>query len=109
MLKIPSSILICGIPYKVKVDPSHDGGEFSEEDRTIIIGTSNPDKVSNIFLHEVIESIAAIRDLRYIKQRAEVNNGDYLFSFGHDSYEQLIADVAASLAGISFPKLAKPK
>ena len=106
-MKIPKKIPICGRPYKVKVDPTHDGGSLSEADQLIVIGTVDPKKVPDIFLHEVWEATVAIRNFRYVLQRAEPDNGDYLFCMNHAQYEQVISDVANSLSGVSFPRLGK--
>lgn len=107
MFKCPKTVLICGRPYKVKLDPTHDGGQFSETDQTIVVGTISPSKIPDIFLHEVVEAVMALRNYRYVVQRGELDNGDYRFFLNHTEYELLITDVANSLAGISFPKIGK--
>ncbi len=107
MMKLPKTIPICGYPYKLKIDPTHDGGSFDEGTHTIVIGTLTATRVPDILLHEVTEAVYAIRNLRYVTERGEICNGDYRFFFDHDGFEQATSDIAIALAGISFPKIGK--
>jgi hypothetical protein len=101
-MKIPKTINLCGQTYKIRMDPNSTGGTFSEGKKIIEIGTAWPADVPENLLHEVIEGILAIRNARYTVERVNPDNGDYIFVFKHDQYEQLIKDIAAALKGIEF-------
>jgi hypothetical protein len=102
MTNIPKSITICGKPHSVKLDKEFSGGSFNEANASIVIGTAHKLDVPEILLHEVIEAVFAIRNMRYITQRAEPDNGDYRFMFNHEEFEQAVRDIAAALKGIKF-------
>ncbi len=101
-MKIPTEITICGIKHKVILEPDNNGGWFNEGKKAIGIGVVRKDDIPEVILHEVLESIMAIRNMRYAKERAEPDNGDYLFSFNHDQFEQFVKDAVAALRGIKF-------
>lgn len=101
-MKLPKTINICGIPYKIVLNPEGNGGSVDYEKVTITIGTQYPLDVAEVLLHEVIEATMVVRNLRYALEREECSNDDYLFSFNHKEFEQLMKDVSASLKGISF-------
>ena len=86
-MKIPSKIFVCGVNYTVKKDPGCVGGSFDTE---------------KAFLHEVIELVYATRNMRYIRQVPEQDNGDYIFHYSHEEHYHAIADIAAALKGIRF-------
>lgn len=99
-IKIPSEILICGKTHKVHIDKTTSGGWFDEGKAAIGIGTQYPADVPEILLHEIIEATLAIRNMRYARQRVTPDNGDYIFVFNHESFEQAVKDIAAALKGI---------
>jgi hypothetical protein len=101
-MNIPSKLLICGKEHKVIIDKESSGGWFDEGKVAIGIGTKYPAEVPEILLHEIIEAIYAIRNLRYTKQHAQPDNGDYIFVFDHELFEQSVKDIAAALKGIKF-------
>lgn len=102
MKKLPSQLVICGKPHKVIIDPSGSYGSFDEGKAEIVIGTSHKLDVPEILLHEVIEAVLAIRNMRYVTQRAEPTNGDYRFFYNHEEFEQSVRDIAAAIKGIKF-------
>ena len=101
-MRLPKSILICGIPYKVVLDPESNGGGVDYQKATVTIGTEHPAEVPEVLLHEVMEATMVIRNLRYALEREDCTNDDYIFNFNHKEYEQFVKDVAASMKGISF-------
>lgn len=101
-MNIPKEMVICGKPHRVILDKNKGGGWFDEARCEVGIGTKYPKEVPEILLHEVIESVFAIRNLRYVRERAETDNGDYAFIFNHELFEQAIKDIAFSLKGIKF-------
>jgi hypothetical protein len=101
-MKLPEQINICGRMYKVKANSKHNGGNFSEAEQLIEIGTQWPADIPENLLHESIEGIMSVRGLRYSLEKVEPDNGDYMFIFNHAQYEQLIKDIATALHGINF-------
>ncbi len=99
-MKLPKSVLICGVEYKVKANKSHNGGSFSEAKHIIEIGTADCQKVLDIFLHEVIEAIYAERKMRLIKEVCNPDNGDYFFCYNHEQHELAMADLAIVLKNL---------
>lgn len=99
---IPKTILICGREHKVIVDKNSGGGWFDEAKCQIGVGTKYPNEVAEIILHEVIEAVLSVRNMRYTKQRADIDNGDYLFCYNHEDFQNSILDIAQALKGIKF-------
>ena len=99
-MKLPKKINICGIEHKVITTKERFAGEWDREKRTIKIGTGIEGDILENFLHEVIEAITSIRDLRYALEKEETSNEDYRFSFNHKEFEQMVKDVAAALKGL---------
>ena len=101
-MKIPASVILCGKPCKIRVDPTHDGGTFDCTKMEIEIGTANPNEIEENFIHEVSEAILAILDYRYATERAELCNDDYRFFMNHKEFQLFIRDLAIALKGITF-------
>jgi hypothetical protein len=100
-MKIPKKILLCGKIFKIKLDPHSGGGWFRCDPPTISVGTKFTERISEIFLHEIIETIFALRDMRfYIKSGCE--NGDLLFNFSHKEFEAAILDISCALGNVKF-------
>ena len=102
MTNLPSNISICGKKYKIVKIKDSNGGYFNEAKAEIGIGTQYADEVRENLIHEVIEGIFAIRDLRYRLEKAEQTNGDILFSFSHYQFEQACKDISAAFKGLNF-------
>jgi hypothetical protein len=98
-MKIPKTVILCGKLFKIKQDSSSGGGWFRSDPPTISVGTKFPERISEVFLHEVIECIFAIRDMRYNLKGGQ-ENGDLLFSFSHKEFESSVLDISHALAGI---------
>lgn len=97
-MKLPKSIIICGKTYKVTQNNKVNGACFSCNSQRIEVGTRDTDeKTFESFIHEIIEIVLCEHDLRYQKNRSEIENGDYLFAFNHDQYENAVRDVANAL------------
>lgn len=101
-MKIPSEIEICGKKNKVILDPSDNGGAFDENKCVIVIGTGIKADVPEVLLHEIIEAVFTTRLMRYALERAQAENGDYMFVFNHDQFELACKDIAVALRGIKF-------
>lgn len=102
MKSLPKSIPICGKAHKLILNREEGGGWFDEAKCAIGVGSKYPADVPEILLHEIIEATFAVRNLRYARQRGEIDNGDYIFVFDHEAFEQSVKDIAASLKGIKF-------
>ena len=101
-MKLPKSISLAGVDYKVIANPTGNGGSVDLWKHIITIGTEVPSDVPEILAHEILQSLLTIRNLRYALERETTENGDYLFSFNHKEYEQIAKDLAAALKGVSF-------
>ena len=98
---IPKSIKICGKNFKIKLSPLSGGGQFQCDPPQIIIGVKYINRIPEILLHEIVEVIFAIRDMRYYQYSGQ-ENGDLLFSFSHKEFSGAMVDLAAALEGIDF-------
>lgn len=96
-MKIPKTVLIASREWKVKTLPKEGGGYFDGSEFEIGIGTAHKPNVPGIFLHEVAEAILAERSLRYQINHKPLNNGDYMFVFNHQQFEDFIFDLAYAL------------
>jgi hypothetical protein len=103
-MKIPKRVLLAGVHYSIKIDKNKNGASFNCAKKEIWIGTKDPNEIEENFIHEVCECILAIRDYRYIPQKAEISNNDYIFNFNHKEFESFIRDLTIALKGISFNK-----
>lgn len=101
MTILPKQVNICGKPYKIVRLKDSNGGYFDEAKAEIGIGVQHPEDIGENLLHEIIEGIFAIRDLRYALEKVEPASGDLLFSFSHQQFEQAVKDIHAALRGIT--------
>ena len=101
-MKLPHTVQICGKTYKVIPLKDSNGGYFDEAKCEIGVGVQYPKDTAENLLHECLEGILAIRDLRYALEKAEPTSGDLLFSFSHKDYENAIKDLVCALKGIHF-------
>jgi hypothetical protein len=98
-MKLPKSVCIAGKTYKITVDKNSAGGWFGTTSQEIKIGTKGlkDEMVLITFLHEVIEAIFTERNMRYSLRYNNPENGDYLYSFNHDQFENAVQDIACAL------------
>lgn len=101
-MNLPDKVTICGVIYKVRKDPKIAGGSFDTAKAEIVIGTAIKHDIPDTLLHEIIEGILAIRNMRYSREVPNPDNGDYLFSFSHEEFHHAVADIAAALKGLKF-------
>lgn len=100
MLKIPKTLTIAGKTYKLEFNKNTRGGHFSTGEQKIQIGKGYGSELFyEVLLHEVIESVLTERDLRFSKPAVKQENGNYLFSFNHEQFEQAVKDIAYALKG----------
>jgi NADH:ubiquinone oxidoreductase subunit F (NADH-binding) len=97
-MQLPKKILLCGNTYKIKYNKKHDGGSWNGNE--IEVGTLDKKQILENLLHEIIEAIFAIRDMRYIRQVDEPGNDDYIFVFTHKEFQLAVKDIAAALKKI---------
>jgi hypothetical protein len=100
-MKIPKTVCLCGKLFKIEKDPTSGGGWFRCDTQTISVGTKFPERIPEIFLHEIIETIFALRDMRYY-QNTTRENGDLLFNFNHKEFTAAILDISCALGEIKF-------
>lgn len=94
-IKLPSQVDICGLKYKVVLDPTSSDGEGDIKNQTITVGTKNPARVREIFLHEVFELILHERGLHYSRY-VDGNDGIRIVMDHHD-FENAMKDLATAL------------
>lgn len=102
-MKLPTSLLISSVKYKVTYSPKTGGGVSNLTDKVITIGTINKAEVLNILYHEAIESILHERGLRYT--RYEEGNDGIRFVFTHHDYENIIADMLVVISALKDLKI----
>lgn len=91
---IPKSVIIVGKTWKVVVNKKRRGGWFNTDKSLIEVGTKDVGKeeVMQIFFHECCEAILANRNNRYKLPYTGNDNGNYVFVFDHNKFEQIIID-----------------
>lgn len=97
-MRIPKSLIIGGVRWKIVYDKKLSGGAFFWREHIIKL---NPDdslerKYHNL-LHEICEVILVNYNLRYSKPTMEQANGDYLFVLDHDRFEMFIQELGGIL------------
>jgi len=90
MIKFPFKTIIAGKEYKVYLDRTDVGACFDSESRKIVV-TPIPLIEENL-LHEILEAILTERFHRY-----EAINEDYIFSFDHTEFSNIVKDVVLAL------------
>lgn len=88
-MKLPTTLTIGGVCWKIQACRIENGGEFRWDKHTIKINKDyTPARQFEVLIHEVAEVIMTNNMMRYGKCLSGMNaNGDYLFSFNHDSFE----------------------
>jgi len=95
-MKLPKKLFICGREWTITTTKKHGGGYFWGHEGKIEIGLRDKKRILEIFLHEIIETIITERSCRYSLYE-ESENGDYLFSFNHKEFENIIKDITSIL------------
>lgn len=98
MSKIPKSLIIGGVKWKILMIPKMSGGFFSWHDHTIKISRNHTEERRfQVLVHEIVEVIMVNNVMRFQKNFNQVANGDYLFSFNHDQFETATDEMAGVL------------
>ena len=101
-LKFPKKIMIGSAEFLIEKNPEIAGGDFTYCNKgkkgKITIGTkhlkSSPTRVLETIIHELKEVIQVEQSVRY--QRLDLEEGEYLFSYGHKEH----TDLCSRLAGL---------
>ena len=101
-MKIPKSLLICGVKYSIIFDKKILGGAFWWHKHIIKIEKAMSfERRFNILIHEVCEIIMVSNIMRYQKcLEGDTHNGDYIFSFDHDRFEIFTEELGGVLKQI---------
>ena len=99
-MKLPKTVIIGGQVWKIKTNKKLGGGRFWGKKNLIEIGTECPANIPSIFLHEVIEAILVERDCRYDQYGGMDGMENFLFSFYHKDFIQIIKDIDLALKDI---------
>jgi len=88
-MKLPKTLIIGGVKWKVELDSKIEGGAFFWRDHVIKIQKHYSDERKfQVLIHEVVEAILVNDNMRYQKHFSSgPENGDYLFAFNHDRFE----------------------
>lgn len=95
-MRFPKSVFIAGVDYKIAFDEKVRGGEFYWFKHLIKIekGMSNERKFC-VLIHEICEIVMIEKFMRFQKGiDGAVHNGDYMFIFNHDKFEDFTNDLA---------------
>uniref|UniRef100_A0A6H1ZAR6 Uncharacterized protein n=1 Tax=viral metagenome TaxID=1070528 RepID=A0A6H1ZAR6_9ZZZZ len=90
MIKFPFKTIIAGKEYTIHLDRKDVGACFDSESRKIVV-TPVPMIEENL-LHEILEAILTERFHRY-----QAINEDYVFSFDHTQFSNVVKDVVLAL------------
>jgi hypothetical protein len=99
MTKLPKTLIIGGVKWRIFQDSKITGGAFRWYDHTITIRRGHsPDRQFQTLIHEIVEVILVNNTMRYSKCFAsDIGNGDYLFAFDHDRFEIFTDELAGVL------------
>jgi hypothetical protein len=100
MIKLPKTVIIGGQTWKIQKNKKYSGGKFWGAKNLIEIGTECPHNITRAFLHEVLEAILMERDCRYDQYGGMDGNENYLFSFYHKDFIQIINDLELALRDV---------
>ncbi len=95
MRRLPKTVQICGKTYPVKqVKDSYDGGGGTAKP-SLWVGTKpkTPERIFEIFVHEVMELVACERGDRYGSGVSD----DSMFVMNHKEFDNFSVDVAAAI------------
>ena len=99
-MKLPKKVIIGGQEWLIKQNKSKGGGHFSGSKKTITIGTKYKGDAIITFLHEVIETILSERNHRYTIYGGLDGLENFLFSFNHEEFRNIIMDIALALKDV---------
>ena len=101
-MKLPKLLVIGGVKWKIVSDLRTSGGSFVWHDHIIKIEKRiSWERQFNILIHEICEVIMVNNIMRYQKCfYGQPHNGDYLFSFNHDSFEIFTDELSGILKQI---------
>lgn len=90
-------IYICG--RKTKIEYKKQGySSWNEATNTITIDKFlTKEEQFLALIHEIMEAIFSIRNMRYSLETQEPDNGDYLFSFNHKEFNLAMEDFANTI------------
>jgi len=98
-MKLPSKVIIAGSEWKVVQDLKKGGGSFTTYDKIMRVGTEAKQHIFGIFLHETMEAICTMRDIRY----KGCNSEDYLFIMDHKQFVHFVQDLEIALKDVIKP------
>ena len=95
--------ILCAIPFKVYA--VNYGGSFDCSVREMEIGIDKDDWVYTvgILIHETIEGVFALKDIRFVSP-TYTSNDSYVFQFDHHRFSDAMEEAAPFLCAV-LPKL----
>jgi hypothetical protein len=103
-MTIPKHLIIGGVKWRIILDKKLSGGAFGWHSHTIRIEKKiSSERKFNILIHEICEIIMVNNMLRFRKcTEGEAENGDYLFSYNHDGFENFTDELSGILKQLKF-------
>jgi len=96
-MRLPQNVIIAGRTWKVVHDKDISGGRFDSKPGIIKIGSlQSKDEETQVFIHEVLEAILAMKNHRYENYQDE----NYMFVFNHRDFLNICRDLTLALKGI---------
>ena len=95
-MKLPTRVMIAGAKWKVVKEPWKSGARFSTNKQTIWMGTELKGYIFPMFIHELLEAICVMRDIRYQGN----DDNDYLFNMNHKEFKGICYDLALALKDV---------
>ena len=105
-MKLPKSLIIGGVKWKVVIKKLSSGGAFYWHNHLIEISKKHTDERRfQALIHEIVEVILANNIMRYQKGWASApDNGDYIFVFNHDQFEVFTDELSGVLKQFMRPQ-----
>jgi hypothetical protein len=93
-MRLPKTVRINNIPFRVVKNEKSFGSSFSYRKALISIGSKgSPREILESFLHEVAEISMVERGMRAAKCKPQIKVDEYVFHGSHKDFTDVIADV----------------
>jgi len=97
-LKFPKKIIIGASLFNIKYERDNNGGSFSYDKESIVIGIktykANPEYTLSVIIHELTEILHVEMATRF---QPTDNYTNYLFCYSHKEHTKLCTDLAGLL------------
>jgi len=93
-MRLPKTVRVSGMTYRVTTNKSHNGGKGSTGPQVIEVGKKygNKDRQFATFVHEIAETVCYERRIVFTSE-----DGESRFFMNHQQFEVMTDDIAAAL------------